>query len=311
MTDWYPSGATRRTCRRLPKYGAQQLHRSRSVRGMKRDFDPGYGGQPYRRLVADFPDESAYPIQDFRVEWGPIFHRGRLDGIGARARDRPGPGRARSDRPPDPGRRSRSARPGSAGPARASTAATSSSTRSCTRCSVAVARSTSTPRRSSPTATAGSMRSSRTSRSRRSSRSGNSPTPRTSSGAPRRAGSANAAAYANGRHPTYPGVGQPLAGDHQGGGFRTPVRVVERRCSTHLAAIHHPDTPVAPSRYGTTITARRPGADPRRGICRRSATLDGRARRVGARTGDTKQMKRASITVTVPTADRTWPPVAG
>src|SRR4051795_9745421 len=47
---------------------------------MKRDFDPGYGRAPYRRLVADFPDDSAYPIKDFRVEWGPIFHRGRLDG---------------------------------------------------------------------------------------------------------------------------------------------------------------------------------------------------------------------------------------
>src|SRR6187397_2183837 len=47
---------------------------------MKRDCDPGYGRAPYRKLVADFPDESAYPIKDFRVEWGPIFHRGRLDG---------------------------------------------------------------------------------------------------------------------------------------------------------------------------------------------------------------------------------------
>ena len=47
---------------------------------MKRDFDPGYVRAPYRRLVADFPDESAYPTKHFRVEWGPIFHRGRLDG---------------------------------------------------------------------------------------------------------------------------------------------------------------------------------------------------------------------------------------
>jgi uracil-DNA glycosylase len=43
-------------------------------------FDPGYGEQPFRDLCADAPGEKAYPGRDFRVEWGPIFHRGRLDG---------------------------------------------------------------------------------------------------------------------------------------------------------------------------------------------------------------------------------------
>lgn len=43
------------------------------------DFDPGYRGR-YRRLVLSCPDESVYPADSFRVEWGPIFHRGRLDG---------------------------------------------------------------------------------------------------------------------------------------------------------------------------------------------------------------------------------------
>src|SRR5512132_3747842 len=47
---------------------------------MARRFDPGYGQQPYRKLVEDNPGKSAYPITDFRVEWGPMFHRGRLDG---------------------------------------------------------------------------------------------------------------------------------------------------------------------------------------------------------------------------------------
>ncbi len=47
---------------------------------MQREFDRGYDRQPYRSLVADYPDESAYPIDSFRVEWGPVFHRGRLDG---------------------------------------------------------------------------------------------------------------------------------------------------------------------------------------------------------------------------------------
>lgn len=46
---------------------------------MEREFDPGYRGR-YRRLVLDYPDESLYPLDSFRVEWGPVFHRGRLDG---------------------------------------------------------------------------------------------------------------------------------------------------------------------------------------------------------------------------------------
>ena len=30
-------------------------------------------------LVASYPDESVLKIDDFRLEWGPVFHRGRLD----------------------------------------------------------------------------------------------------------------------------------------------------------------------------------------------------------------------------------------
>jgi hypothetical protein len=47
---------------------------------MDREFDRGYYRQPYRDLVSRFPGESDYPLDSFRVEWGPIFHRGRLDG---------------------------------------------------------------------------------------------------------------------------------------------------------------------------------------------------------------------------------------
>src|SRR5690349_15158580 len=47
---------------------------------MDREFDHGYYRQPYRDLVSRCPDESVYPLDSFRVEWGPIFHRGRLDG---------------------------------------------------------------------------------------------------------------------------------------------------------------------------------------------------------------------------------------
>jgi uracil DNA glycosylase superfamily protein len=40
---------------------------------------PGYP-PPYDALVADYPAAETYPVNAFRVEWGPIFHRGRLDG---------------------------------------------------------------------------------------------------------------------------------------------------------------------------------------------------------------------------------------
>ena len=43
-------------------------------------FDRGYYKQPFVKLVSEYPAEDVYPIADFRVEWGPIFHRGRLDG---------------------------------------------------------------------------------------------------------------------------------------------------------------------------------------------------------------------------------------
>jgi hypothetical protein len=47
---------------------------------MARDFDSGYASEPFRSLVADVPGRSVYPPADFRLEWGPVFHRGRLDG---------------------------------------------------------------------------------------------------------------------------------------------------------------------------------------------------------------------------------------
>lgn len=47
---------------------------------MTHDFDPGYVAEPYLSLCADYPDADVYPDDQFRVEWGPVFHRGRLDG---------------------------------------------------------------------------------------------------------------------------------------------------------------------------------------------------------------------------------------
>ncbi|MDM0076008.1 uracil-DNA glycosylase family protein [Variovorax sp. J2P1-59] len=43
-------------------------------------FDPGYTAEPFLTLCAEYPEETVYPPGQFRVEWGPIFHRGRLDG---------------------------------------------------------------------------------------------------------------------------------------------------------------------------------------------------------------------------------------
>lgn len=47
---------------------------------MSHPFDPGYVAEPFLTLCADYPQSDAYPANQFRVEWGPIFHRGRLDG---------------------------------------------------------------------------------------------------------------------------------------------------------------------------------------------------------------------------------------
>jgi hypothetical protein len=43
-------------------------------------FDPGYVRRPYISLVENYPGDDVYPPDSFRTEWGPIFHRGRLDG---------------------------------------------------------------------------------------------------------------------------------------------------------------------------------------------------------------------------------------
>jgi uracil-DNA glycosylase len=48
--------------------------------GMATPSCPGYLTEPFATLVADYPDADIYPAKDFRIEWGPIFHRGRLDG---------------------------------------------------------------------------------------------------------------------------------------------------------------------------------------------------------------------------------------
>jgi hypothetical protein len=46
----------------------------------RHEFDSGYVDEPFRSLAEDYPGVETYPAADFRVEWGPVFHRGRLDG---------------------------------------------------------------------------------------------------------------------------------------------------------------------------------------------------------------------------------------
>jgi uracil-DNA glycosylase len=47
---------------------------------MPHPFDPGYVAEPFLTLCAGYPEATVYPAGQFRLEWGPIFHRGRLDG---------------------------------------------------------------------------------------------------------------------------------------------------------------------------------------------------------------------------------------
>ncbi len=47
---------------------------------MAHPFDPGPVSEPFLSLASDYPGQETYPPEDFRIEWGPIFHRGRLDG---------------------------------------------------------------------------------------------------------------------------------------------------------------------------------------------------------------------------------------
>jgi uracil-DNA glycosylase len=47
---------------------------------MPHAFDPGYTVEPFRTLCMNYPEVDVYPSKYFRIEWGPIFHRGRLDG---------------------------------------------------------------------------------------------------------------------------------------------------------------------------------------------------------------------------------------
>ena len=63
--------------RRAPEQRPRLLPRRFTV---AHDYDPGPVSEPFASLARDYPGEDVYPADSFRVEWGPIFHRGRLDG---------------------------------------------------------------------------------------------------------------------------------------------------------------------------------------------------------------------------------------
>ena len=47
---------------------------------MSHPFDPGCCQEPFVTLAEEYPEADVYPPDQFRLEWGPVFHRGRLDG---------------------------------------------------------------------------------------------------------------------------------------------------------------------------------------------------------------------------------------
>ena len=47
---------------------------------MLHPFDAGAVSPPFAALCSEYPEEDVYPADQFRTEWGPVFHRGRLDG---------------------------------------------------------------------------------------------------------------------------------------------------------------------------------------------------------------------------------------
>ena len=276
---------------------------------MEREFDPGYHRSPYRQLVADYPDESVYPLDDFRVEWGPVFHRGRLDGTARVLVIGQDPAAheaiARRILVGEAGQRAQGLLGrlgidrsyvfvntflysvfGGTGSKHVDDAAIVEYRHRWFDAIVA-------DQPIEAIVTLGQLADTAYGLWRAT------PT-----------GAANTAAYANGRHPTYPESASRSSGITKAEGFA-------RLCQSWngvLETLHGtitPDAQPAPSRYGDTITdadlASIPACDLPPGLPAWMGALDAWA----VRSGQTKQMKRASITVTVPTVARTWPPLSG
>ncbi len=275
---------------------------------MAREFDRGYYRQPYRDLVGNFPDESVYPLDSFRVEWGPVFHRGRLDGsarvlvIGQ-----------------DPATHEAIARRilvGEAGQRAQGFLTRLGIERSYVFINTFLysvfgqgggSRHIDDPaitkyrnrwinaivadQKIEAIISLGELANTAYQQWRA--------TPK---------GAANTAAYATIRHPTYPESASRS-------GQITKAEAFAKLCDswnqmlTQMHPVVTPDAAVPLRLYGATITHADltviPPADLPPGLPAWMCALDAWA----LRTGETAQMKRATITVTVPTAARTWPPV--
>lgn len=275
---------------------------------MDREFDRGYHRQPYRGLVSRYPDQSTYPFDSFRVEWGPIFHRGRLDGsarvlvIGQ-----------------DPAAHEAIARRilvGEAGQRAQGLLARLGVDRSYVFINAFLysvygqgggARHINDPpitayrnrwidaiiadQQIEAIITLGQLADRAYQQWRT--------TPK---------GASNTATYVTARHPTYPESASAS-------GQITKAEAFERLCASWneaLEALHPvvtPDNPVPLRKYDAALTpadlAPIPARDLPPGLPDWMCALDAWAKR----TGDTAQLKRATITVTVPSSARTWPPI--
>ena len=275
---------------------------------MERDFDRGHYRQPYRDLVGDYPDESVYPLDSFRVEWGPVFHRGRLDGSARVLVIGQDPATheaiARRVLVGEAGQRAQGLLTrlgidrsyvfinaflysvyGQRGGARHINNAAITKYRN--RWINAILKD----QQIEAIVTLGQLADTAYQQWRA--------TPR---------GAASQAAYATIRHPTYPESASRS-------GRITKAEAFAKLCESwngllvDLHPVITPDTPGPLRLYGTTITRADltpiPPGDLPPGLPDWMCALDAWA----VRRGDTAQLKRATIIVKVPTAARTWPPV--
>ena len=275
---------------------------------MDREFDRGYDRQPYRDLVSRFPDETVYPPDSFRVEWGPVFHRGRLDGSARVLIIGQDPATheaiARRILVGEAGQRAQglltrlgiersyvfintflySVYGQSGGGRHIDDPAITTYRNRWINAIVA-------DQQIEAIITLGQLADSAYQQWRA--------TPK---------GAASTTAYATVRHPTYPESASRS-------GQITKAEAFARLCEswnqllTDLHPVVTPDVPVPLRLYGTSITHADltpiPSLDLPPGLPDWMCALDAWA----VRSGETAQLKRATITVTVPTVARTWPPV--
>ena len=270
-------------------------------------FDAGYR-RPYSTLVACVPRRGRVPAGLVPHGVGPDLPPRPARRIGPCPRHRPGPGHARDDLPAHPRRRGRPAGPGPARQARHHT-----QLRPDQRLPLLGVRPA---RRHPPHRRPGDHRlpqplarhaSPAATTCRPSSRSAGSPIRPTQMWKATPAGAACPAVHASATHPTFPESASAS-------GQLTKAAAMARLCASWNAALTALQPVVTPDEerplelYGDDDHQGRPGADPAtrtsRPGCRRGCARSTRGRRAPA---TTPRRKRATITVTIPRAARTWP----